>query len=334
MLYTIFNENGYKIRSDIWKKNLSNVDNYDWLFDFLGVNLNQMDIDFEARKNSLLDCLKKIDKRTFGESDLNLQGKKMKIVHPFYGMIIEEEHSPFYGFSEGTKYFTEQLLFILFDELSIQNNKNEILNEINEHKEIIKFFKPERINNLSICWYSDIVKKYRDPFSYQFFLNLIILQQKLLSWSFLFLDLDAKYLNQLNKKQRIGMYGFFSNSILNIKEVVENTLFLKNPISYNSIPDITVTERRYFSNLENNVSMVEYDGKKMWSPGQNGKHLKVLCHLQMAYMNPDHSNISSMLKCVVEKFESNFTIGDYWSKEIISIDLLALLEYEFSRLLE
>lgn len=332
MLYTVFNENGYIIKSDEWKETLSNTEGYNWLFDFLSLDLLKISNDLEEQKTILLDNLKRIQKSTFIESELNTQAKKLEVIHPFYKKSISQENHPFFQLSEGVKYLVEEVLFKLFDELSINSNESEMLNNINKYSNVIDFFNKDNINYLLMMWYS---RKASTQNLYNKFLgDLIALQSELRSWSFIFLDIDAKYLNQLSKRERISMYGFYSNSILNINKILERSLNNGRLINNKPKPDIAVTENLYFSNVENNVSMFQYNGKEVCAPGQIETQLKILINLQMAYINPENKDVENDLKLIVENYNKNFTTDNYLVREIVSHSILVLLKYEFSKLID
>lgn len=333
MLYTAFNTDGYTLRTDECKEELINKNKYDSLFNFLNTDLNKLSFQLQSEKINLLDNFKEISLNNLKDSPICSIGDKMKNIHPYFGMIITQENHPFVNMSLGTQYIMIELLFCLFDELSMKNGRYDIFHKMEEYKDIIELFHHNCITNLFGNWYYLVSNNIRNV-SNIFFADLIDTQRKLLSWSYLFLDLDANYLKGLNKKQRISMYGFYSNSILNLKEISKMPQSATIPLSEIFFSDINVTEHLHFSNYDNNNEVIEMDDKKYFSKDLNLTHLKILYNLQNAYLKPDDPNIEETIKFNVENYNNEITTDQYWTKEIISPNLQVLLEYEFSRLLE
>lgn len=333
MLYTVFNHDGYILRRDECKEELINKNKYDNLFNFLNTDLNKLSFELQSEKLNLLNTFKKINYNNLKYSPICSIGDKMKSIHPYFGMVITQENHPFFNMSLGLQYIMIELLFCLFDELSMKNGRYDVFGKMEEYKDIIQLFHHDWITNLFGNWYYLISNNNRN-ISNIFFADLIDTQKKLLSWSYLFLDLDAKHLKDLNKKQRISMYGLYSNSILNLKEMSRSPLSTTIPLSKIFFSDINVTEHLHFSNSDNNNEIIEIDDKKYFSKDLNLTHLKILYNLQNAYLKPDDPDIEKTIKYNVENYNNEFTTNEYWTKEIISPNLQVLLEYEFSRLLE
>lgn len=333
MLYTVFTHDGYILRSDECKEELINKNKYDNLFNFLNTDLNKLSFELQSEKLNLLNTFKKINHNNLRYSQICSIGDKMKIIHPYFGMVITPENHPFFNMSLGSQYIMIELLFCLFDELSMKNGRYDIFDKMEDYKNIIELFHQNWIANFFGNWYY-LVSNNRRNISNIFFADLIDTQRKLLSWSYLFLDLDANYLKELNKTQRISMYGFYSNSILNLKEISKTPLSTTIPLNEIFFSDITITEHLHFSNFDNNNEIIEVNNKKGFSKNLNSTHLKTLYNLQIAYLKPDDPKIEETIKYNVENYNNEITTNEYWTKEIISPNLQVLLEYEFSRLLE
>ncbi|CAI3225118.1 hypothetical protein CNEO2_130116 [Clostridium neonatale] len=332
MIYTIFNKDGYTIRSDEWNDVLNNTEGYNWLFDFLAFDLIGLSEKFEKEKISLINDLKKIDRHTFDKSKLKTEAIKIESIHPFYKKNISKENHPFFQFSEGVKYLTKEVLFKFFDEITSNNNEMEIWKNIKRYTNIINFFNEDNINYLIMEWNN---RKFNmQNVSNNFLADLIMLQQQLCSWSYIFLDVDAKYLNKLNKKERISMYSFYSNSSLNLKRILEKYPYTPISNNINDIADISVTENLYFSNVENNVSLIKYEDKVMYAPKQIEIQFKILMNLVIANNNQDNEDIQNTVKNIVENYNKDFTTDNYLVREIVSQNLLILLKYEFSKLID
>lgn len=344
MLYTIFNKKGYEIKSNEWKEKLVNLEGYNWLFDFISFDLTKLADELEKQKMTLLKCLKNINRDTIDESELCYQAKIIERIHPFYKMIIKQENHPFFQYSEGMKYLVEEVLFQLFDELineekllSIMEGNSNIVDvfKISGYSNIIDFLQQNNLNSFFMIWYTKrATEKYIHSSKIPFFYDLIRAQSKLLSWSFIFLDLDAKYLNKLSKRERISIYGFYCNSVLNSNSILEKALYTGKVIIDANMPDISVTERLYFSNIDNNVGVINFEGKEFWAPEQTEIQIRLLLSLKMAHINPKNKDIGNNLKLIVENYNREFTTENYFVKEIVSPNIFVLMEYEFSRLID
>ena len=138
MIYTVFNNDGYRLRSDECKEELINKNKYDNLFNFLNTDLNKLSFELQSEKINLLDVFKKINFNNFRYSQIYSIGYKMKNIHPYFGMTISQENNPFINMSLGTQYIMIELLFCLFDELSMKNGRYDIFDKM-EEKSIISY---------------------------------------------------------------------------------------------------------------------------------------------------------------------------------------------------